>query len=115
MHSTSVNTSRITFNTAGVYHIIGQVAISGDTDYTSHTVFLRLNGATTIATNRNAYFPSPSSAQQPQYQVTTLYKVAANDYVELVVNQENTSAGTNTTVAVSPSIPGLMAVWVGVG
>lgn len=113
MHSTSTLTSRITFNTAGIYVVTGHVQLQGDTDYTSIIVTIMLGGGTPLASTRET---APGvSANQKQFSVATIYKFSVGQYVELTVNQENTSAGANTTIVSTNTSPEFAAAWVGLG
>jgi hypothetical protein len=113
MHSTVTQTSRITAPVAGLYTIAGHVQIQGDTDFISVVVDIRLNGTTPIATVRDQ---NPGvSANQKMFSVSTIYKLAAGDYVELVVTQENTSGGINTTIVSAGRSPEFVAAWIGKG
>jgi hypothetical protein len=113
LHSTSATTSRITAPVAGIYDIVGHVQLQGDTDYISILISIRLNGTTHIAAVRET---NPGvSANQKMFSVGTFYKLAASDYVELCVTQENTSAGTNTTIVSPGRSPEFGARWVGAG
>lgn len=114
IHSTSSNTSRLTFATAGLYSIGGTVSLTGETDYTSIVVLIRLNGTTSIGQTR-LLAAGTFSADQPTMQVHAVYKFAANDYVELCVIQENTSANSETTVVAANHSPEFWATWIGVG
>lgn len=107
MHSTSVDTGRVTMTTAGLYTVGAYVALQTDTDYTLYRLLLRLNGATNIAgqTATHTY----AGGIGAQMTVETTYKFAAADYFEAVAVQVNTSAGTLTCQ------PELWATWVGTG
>jgi hypothetical protein len=113
MHSTSSNTSRITATTAGLYLITGHVQITGDTDYISIVVSIRLGGTTAVAAIRET--APGTSANQKMFSIATVYKLAAGNYVELTVSQENTSAGTSTTVVSAARSPEFSATWIGLG
>jgi hypothetical protein len=86
MHSTVSNTGRITFTTAGVYNLtFNGVFASNATGY--RVASFRLNGTTYIG-----YFSQMAVSGDSTYlNVTTQYKFAAGDYIEVVVYQ--TSGG----------------------
>ena len=80
MHSTSSNTSQVTAPQAGVYLITGNIRTASNTTGVRE-LSIRLNGSTTIALNGlNA---NATDGGLSMMQVTTTYKLAANDYVEL--------------------------------
>ena len=79
IHSTSTNTSRLVAPKAGVYNIFGSVQWSTYAGNHRVDIYIRLNGATIIAYQRN--FNNSGKTQQT---ISTLYKLAAGDYVELV-------------------------------
>lgn len=80
MHSTSSNTSRITFTHAGKYMITGSIFFASTVNGVG--VYILLNGTTYIAAGGGSSLSStnPSSAAC----ATTIYSASANDYVELV-------------------------------
>lgn len=104
MHSTVSNTTRITFNTAGVYVVQGQVNWPTNGAGERYT-YIRLNGATEIATDSKAGAAITDAVGQ---NVTIIYKFAATDYVELLTAQ---TTGGNLT----PGAEEFSAVWVGLG
>jgi hypothetical protein len=112
MHSTVSLTNKITFNTAGVYLVTGHLELTADTDFTELLLGIRLNGTTSIAISELGTF---DAAINPAVSVATAYKFAAADYVELIVRQRNTSAGTNTIRASGNYGPEFSATWIGVG
>jgi hypothetical protein len=112
MHDTVTNNSRITFNTAGLYIVTGSFAFALDTDYTDITGLIRMTGATTIA-EETRYATGVSAI--PRLTISTLYKFAVSEYVELVAYQTNTSANANNVTASLNYSPEFSAVWVGLG
>lgn len=89
LHSTSANTSRLTAVTAGKYLIFADVQwtfnASGD-----RMVALLLNGATTIAKDQAE--PVSGSTLLTVQSLSTIYHLAANDYVEVQVYQNSGGA-----------------------
>lgn len=83
IHDTGSNTSRLTCKTAGKYIIVGHVEFASNATG-ARQVFIRLNGTTDIG--RQAYL-SPGSATR--FCITTIYDLALNDYIELVVWQNS--------------------------
>jgi len=80
MHSTSSNTSRVTVPQAGVYLITGNIRTASNSTGVRE-LSIRLNGSTTIAFN--GLKANATDGDLSIMQVTTTYKLAANDYVEL--------------------------------
>lgn len=99
MHSTVSNTGRITFTTAGVYHIVGTVEFAANATG-SRSLFIRLNGSTNVGAANDAV---SSGTQVTRLQVVAEYNFAAADYVELVANQD--SGGALNLVAVANYSP----------
>lgn len=84
LHSTSVNTSRLTAPVPGVYLIAAQVV--WDTGTTGQRYLdLLLNGATRIAAVDAGV--SVSAGLYPAMAISTVYRLAAGDYVEARVYQ----------------------------
>lgn len=111
MHSTSSNTSRITFNTAGLYVVSGTIQLAADSDYTLVQLGIQANSSTNIALIRDMATVNDSRILT----VTTVYKFAAADFVELQVRQVNTSAAANNVLAVGNYSPEFSATWIGRG
>lgn len=113
MHSTSVNTSRITVNTAGVYIVTAHVTFSSDTDYTRLLVDILLNGATVVA--RHSLENPGADSNQRGFSVATVWKASATNYFEVRCLQVNTGAGTETIDVVGAISPEFSATWIGLG
>lgn len=109
MHSTVSNTSRITFNTAGLYVVSGHgrfvAAAAGIRQFG-----IRLNGTTYIATHLQAM---PGAGVVVPMSVSTVYKFAATNYVELVSFQD--SGGSLNVESVANTSPEFAATWIGRG
>lgn len=108
MHSTSTNTSRITFTTAGTYLVGANVEWASDsTSYRELT--LRLNGSTKIGSS----VVQPSSSVVTRQTVTTVYAFqivsSVADYVEAVVRHVKGSA--LNVVAAGNYSPEFYAIW----
>lgn len=110
MHSTSSNTNRITIPSGGggVYSIGGSIQWAANATG-ARAVYIRVNGATIIELDEI----TPFAAATITHGVSTQYKLAAADYVELIVNQ--TSGGALNTNAAASYAPIFYAHWVGVG
>lgn len=83
MHSTTVNTSRVTINTPGRYRITAQTAFSGNATG-SRGMHILKNGSMIAAT----VGPGTSATNQYQ-QATTDVVLAAGDYIELGTYQNS--------------------------
>lgn len=103
-HSTSVNTSRITFTTAGTYMVGGSLQWGANTVGYRY-VGVRSNGSTLIAV-----LSVPVRADGfCDLAISTLYAFSAGDYIELVAQQ---SSGGALNVPASPATsPEFWAVW----
>lgn len=110
-HSTSSNTSRLTVPSgAGGVYAIGGVASFAANATGIRNVSILLNGATVI----DGHDATSVSASGPHtISVSTQYKLAAGDYVELRVYQ--TSGGLLDVSAASNYSPEFYMYWVGVG
>lgn len=107
MHSTSVNTGRITFTTAGTYDVGCAVGFAGHATG-RRTVRLRVNGTTVIAVDER---PAVSSGipDNTAIVLSTMYAFSAGDYVEVVVQQ--TSGGALNVFSASAYSPEFWAIW----
>lgn len=89
MHSTSVNTSRLTFNTSGIYVVTFvcsfAVNVTGD-----RQALLRKNGSEFIAGHEKKALVGVSA--ECGLQVTAVEFFCEDDYVEAVVKQDSTAA-----------------------
>lgn len=79
-HDTATNNSRLTCRYAGVYVISG--SIQWNSSAVQSDIYIRLNGATVIAADI-------AVADQRAHNVSTMYVLAVNDYVELLVTQNS--------------------------
>ena len=105
MHSTSSNTSRLTATTAGKYIISGHIEFASNATG-RRQIGIRLNGTTFIGFQE--WDTNQSSVTLMS--ITTLYALAATDYVELRVFQ--TSGGPLDSGKSSNWAPEFMMVWV---
>jgi hypothetical protein len=106
MHSTSVNTDRITFTTAGLYLVEGGVQWDANATGVRYLA-IRLNGSTIIRLKQD------NAVNDLGQIVSTVYKFAAADYVQLMAFQN--SGATRTIVAAGNYTPELSATWQGRG
>lgn len=84
VHSTSVNTSRLTAPVAGTYDIKGHASFAANATGVRN-LDIRLNGTTVIASQ----LQPAASGIITTVSVPTTYQLAANDYVELVAFQSS--------------------------
>lgn len=106
MHSTSVNTSRITIPTGGggIYLIGGAISWAANATGVRY-VSVYLNGTTHLGISED----TSVTATDHYMTVSTLYALSAGDYVELVVQQ---SSGGNLNIqSVSAYSPEFWAIW----
>jgi hypothetical protein len=103
IHSTSSNTGRLTAKTAGKY-IISASAQWSTATATNVQIFIQLNGSTKIGRSIVV------DADYRQMSVTTIYELAVDDYVELVVHQA--TGGDKIIAAASNGSPEFMMAWV---
>lgn len=104
MHSTSSNTGRITATTAGFYEIGGCVEFASNATGL-RGLEIRLNGSTVIVTTDVAAI----SGAGTDLNVSTMYQLAAADYVELGAYQS--SGGTLNVSAVGNYSPEFWCAW----
>lgn len=94
MHSTAVNTSRITATTAGKYNAGGCIQYAAAAGGSIRAAAVRLNGLTIVG---HMTTPSLGASASPQVNVSCDYALAAADYLELLAFQDS-GAALNATV-----------------
>lgn len=100
IHDNVTNPTRLTAKTAGKYVIQGQVEFAANVTGV-RTLYIRLNGTTALAVvDKGAVGVGATDAG-----VDTVYDLALNDYVELIVNQ--------TSLGALNANNGLGATWFG--
>lgn len=112
MHSTSVNTGRITFNTPGVYSIGASVRFQGAADYLYVQIGVSLNSGNIIAVQTTQ---GNAAGYEPWLTCATHFKFAANDFITLFVFQDNTANAARNLLSSVDSSPAFWATWIGVG
>jgi hypothetical protein len=95
MHSTVSNTSRLTCQTPGLYHITGGAEFSTNATGLRACV-IKINGSTPIGFGTSVPGSSVSSALN-RLTANMIYRLSAGDYVEFMVHQ--TSGAALSTVA----------------
>lgn len=87
MHSTAVNTERITFTTGGTYDVFSHVAFAvNPTGY--RQAYIRLNATTIIVADTRAAAPGEAT----HLTAATTYDFSAGDYIEVYANQTSGAA-----------------------
>jgi hypothetical protein len=110
MHSTSVNTSRITIGVAGYYVVGFQGRFASGNDFVITQAHLLVNGTTTIAL---AQFPGTSNPVPQRVFVSTVDTFAVGDYIEAQVYQDNTANAARNLEVVSGQSPVFYAARIG--
>ena len=87
IHSTVTDTGRLTCKTAGIYTLNGHVAFAGNSTGNRY-ILIQLNGSTNLAIHRHA----PGTSGESRMSISTVYSLAVNDYVELLVWQNSGGA-----------------------
>lgn len=94
MHDPSTNNTRITMPVAGVYSVGGWYQMAADANNSGFRgIYLRVNGTTFIDQDEVVTAAFGGAGRDVRSIGDTDYKFAANDYVELVARQVNTSPG----------------------
>lgn len=110
IHDTGSNTSRLTCKTAGVYAIVATVQTDSALGrYVGIRFFL--NGTTTIAYGSTFYQHTGADANNLN-SLSTQYKLAVNDYVEVQMWVENSSLN---VIASGNGSPEFGMAWVSAG
>lgn len=112
MHSTSSNTGRITFNTAGLYLIEGNIRIAAGADYSMAYLSIRRDGTTEIAI---VLHTTTTFNTNPILCVSVVRKFTATQYVELRAYQDNTANTARNVLNNAESSPTFSATWIGLG
>jgi hypothetical protein len=92
IHDPAVNNSRLTCKTAGVYNITGTIHLNPAFTSTFTILSIRLNGATILS----QVYDKHISTGEGHFgmNVSTIYQLAVNDYVELrVFHSQNDGSG----------------------
>ena len=112
MHSTSSNTSRVTFTTAGLYEVHYRITLGGGTAITQLDLMARLNaaGAPTGGTSlRTQPFESGGSLKTAELQFRRFFY--AGDYIELFATQASGATRNLSALSLGTMV---QARWVGV-
>lgn len=125
MHSTSSNTGRVVYNTAGRYLLhIYTMLVNPPTSYRVYSINLRLNsggsasGGTSIRTfefaQKPADFAATVMAASPQQIVTLTRVFAASDYTEVFLTQYSGGGARSTDTGAGLYGTGFQARWIGI-
>lgn len=108
MHNTVTNNGRITFNTAGLYHVFAQIVFASNVTGV-RAIEIRRNGGNNIILNT----VQATSAFNTRMGISTIWKFAAADYIECGVFQ-NSGGALNAEFNADYS-PEFGATWIGLG
>jgi len=115
MHDPAVNNSRITMPRAGLYLVQAGVALTSGADYAVIYMYPRLNATDQLPI---VNLQANAVAIRPNLNYSCVWKFAANDYIELVVNQDNTANTARNVEFVGTAgsrSPFFAATWLGRG
>lgn len=111
MHSTVSNTSRITIATAGVYLVTGTMEYASSVITGERRIILKVNGTLYIGFGQ----APANTAVGSGLTIATIWKFAANDYVELYAHHTNGSSAAININANAAWSPEFAATWIGEG
>lgn len=114
MHSTGTNPGRITINTAGIYLVTAGIEFAAGTDYSSIYLAIRKNG-TTIIVNHSQIGGNDAGLANNSDAVSTVYKFAVADYIEVLVWQNNTANLARNLAVAGEASPEFSATRLGIG
>jgi hypothetical protein len=107
MHSTASLTSRITMPVAGLYLLTATFEFQSNATGIRYFYF-RHNGTLSIG-----YHSKPSTQGARHFTVSTVYKFAAADWIEMLVFQD--SGGALNVIQANNFSPEFGATWIGIG
>ena len=92
-HSTASNSSRVTVNTTGVYHVIARTYVSaaGNPQLTGRIV---LNDVTTLLETVTPVLPQTNNSSQATVMVSGLIRMGSSGYLTFQLASENSAAST---------------------
>ncbi|KKK93004.1 hypothetical protein LCGC14_2697240 [marine sediment metagenome] len=92
IHDPATNPSRLTCKTAGKYIISGCIAFAANNNGSLRQISIRVNGTTTLATQRLISATNDVGTIEWMQEVSTIYELAIDEYVELTAYQDSTVA-----------------------
>lgn len=109
LHSTSVNTSRITISDPGVYMVTAGIEFANNVTGSRLAIF-KLNGTTFL---NGLEVPAAVGTETTVLTISTIWKFAANDFIEVWAKQ---TSGGALNVTANPSVSAEFGVcWMGLG
>lgn len=114
MHDTVTNNTRITFNIPGIYVVSATGEFSAGFNYIYSSVGIRLGGTTYIAQQQN-YPEQGGNTVDVRVSITTIYKFAATEFIEVVFRQRNTIPDARNLLSTGNFSPEFSATWIGRG
>lgn len=110
IHDPVTNNTRLTCKTAGVYQIAAHISFAHHATGCRHLT-ISVNGSTPYIAEQN-HVPDPTAHPTHMF-INTIYKLAVNDYIEILIWQN--SGAPLLTYQASNSSPEFMMVWVSQG
>lgn len=113
---TVASSSRVTFDTAGVYEITVSIQfLNSDTNEHDATIWFRKNGTDIVASASKVTVPKTSVGGALLFQVTLFESVTASQYIEAMFAVENTAvtleyAAAQSSPFICPAIPSVILV-----
>lgn len=114
MHSTVSLTGRITATTAGLYVLSFTGEMVAAADYVEVHAYWRRNGTTPIGVGP-AIGTFTDGGVGVLFGCTTVAKLAAADYVEVMCRQNNTANVARNLASIAEYSPEATATWIGLG
>lgn len=111
MHDNSTLNSRITIQTAGLYTISFTGMFTAAADYQRVYSIIRMNGSTILAISPGTAVTSGAGGTGTA--VTTIYRFAAGDYIEVRVYQANAASAARNLETFGNFSPELAVAWMG--
>lgn len=109
MHSTTTNTGRITIPTGGDgTYLVGCHASWAANATGARSIYIRLNGSTLLVPDTK---PASSATVVERMGCSTIAKLVAGDYVEVIAYQES---GGSLNITTEYQNPGFYAIWLAI-
>lgn len=114
MHSNVTNSSRLIAPDAGLYIITWTMVINVGSDYRNVFSFARVNGSTQVGAGSHIGTHNDAGTSGVDLIGSTVWKMAASDYVEILVVQQNAAAAAKNLLGARPDTEFQMT-WIGLG